>query len=203
MKKIIILLLLVGFTKSYAQEPVIPVAKKVVNKFIKFGMKAGVNLNTSGDIDEIISSNSSIADIDGNRNGFNLGIYSEIKLLMLYLRPELHYSEFKDNLKVTQSRIEAPISLGFKVLPILSGFAGPTLRYEMTSDDKLPTGPEDLTVGIHFGARLHLGKLGLDVRYDQGLSEDVLNKGGVSSNSIPVTFDNSPGLISLGLSYAF
>ena len=76
--------MLVGFTKSYAQEPVIPVAKKVVNKFIKFGMKAGVNLNTSGDIDEIISSNSSIADIDGNRNGFNIGIYSEIKLLMLY-----------------------------------------------------------------------------------------------------------------------
>ena len=55
MKKIIILLLLVGFTKSYAQVPVIPVAKKVVNKFIKFGMQAGVNLNTSGDIDEIIS----------------------------------------------------------------------------------------------------------------------------------------------------
>ena len=52
---------------------------------------------------------------------------------MLYLRPELHYSEFKDNLKVTQSRIEAPISLGLKILPILSGFAGPTLRYEMTS----------------------------------------------------------------------
>ena len=203
MKKIIILMLFIGFTTSYGQEPVVPVAKKVINKFIKFGVKAGVNLNTSGDIDEIISSNSSIADIDGNRNGFNLGIYSEIKLLMLYLRPELHYSEFKDNLKVTQSRIEAPISLGLKVLPILSGFAGPTLRYEMTSDDKLPTGPEDLTVGIHFGARLHLGKLGLDVRYDQGLSEDILKAAGVGSSSIPVELDNSPGLISLGLSYAF
>ena len=203
MKKIIILLLLLGFTTSYGQEPVVPVAKKVINKFIKFGVKAGVNLNTSGDIDEIISSNSSLADIDGNRNGFNVGIYSEIKLLMLYLRPELHYSEFKDNLKVTQSRIEAPISLGLKVLPILSGFAGPTLRYEMTSDDKLPTGPEDLSVGIHFGARLHLGKLGLDVRYDQGLSEDILKAAGVGSSSIPVELDNSPGLISLGLSYAF
>ena len=203
MKKIIILLLLVGFTKSYAQEPVIPVAKKVVNKFIKFGMKAGVNLNTSGDIDEIISSNSSIADIDGNRNGFNIGIYSEIKLLMLYLRPELHYSEFKDNLKVTQSRIEAPISLGLKVLPILSGFVGPTLRYEMTSDDKLPTGPEDLTVGIHFGARIHLGKLGLDIRYDKGLSGEEVNL--IGSNNIPsnLKIDNSAGLVSLGLSYAF
>ena len=31
MKKIIILLLLIAFTKAYAQEPVIPVAKKVVN----------------------------------------------------------------------------------------------------------------------------------------------------------------------------
>ena len=202
MKKIIILLLLVSFTKSYAQEPVIPVAKKVVNKFIKFGMKAGVNLNTSGDIDEIISSNSSIADIDGNRNGFNLGIYSEIKLLMLYLRPELNYSKFKDNLKMTQSRIEAPISLGLKVLPILSGFAGPTLRYERKTDDLFPTGTEDFTVGIHFGARLHLGKLGLDVRYDQGFSEKILF-GGEGSTSIPAKLDNSPGLVSLGLSYAF
>ena len=203
MKKIIILFLLVGFTKAYAQEPVVPVAKKVIKKFIKFGAKAGVNLNTSGDIDEIISANSSLGDIDNNRNGFYVGIYSEIKLLMLYLRPELHYSEFKDNLKVTQSRIEAPISIGLKVLPILSGFAGPTLRYEMTSDDKLPTGTEDLTVGIHFGARLHLGKLGLDVRYDQGLSEELLSAAGVGSTSIPVKLDNSPGLISLGLSYAF
>ena len=203
MKKIIILLLFIGFTTSYGQEPVVPVAKKVINKFIKFGVKAGVNLNTSGDIDEIISSNSSLADIDGNRNGFNVGIYSEIKLLMLYLRPELHYSEFKDNLKVTQSRIEAPISLGLKVLPILSGFAGPTLRYEMTSDDKLPTGPEDLSVGIHFGARLHLGKLGLDVRYDKGLSDEEVKL--IGSNNIPsnLKIDNSSGLLSLGLSYAF
>ena len=203
MKKIIILLLVVGFTKAYGQEPIVPVAKKVVNKFIKFGVKAGVNLNTSGDIDEIISSNSSLADIDGNRNGFNVGIYSEIKLLMLYLRPELHYSEFRDNLKVTQSRIEAPISLGLKVLPILSGFAGPTLRYEMTSDDKLPTGPEDLTVGIHFGARIHLGKLGLDVRYDKGLSDEEVKL--IGSNNIPsnLKIDNSSGLLSLGLSYAF
>ncbi len=57
MKKIIILLLLVGFTKSYAQEPIVPVAKKVINKFIKFGVKAGVNLNTSGDFDEIVLKN--------------------------------------------------------------------------------------------------------------------------------------------------
>jgi hypothetical protein len=192
MKKIIIVLLLAGFTKVYAQEPV------------KFGVKAGLNLNTSGDIYEIISSNPSLPDLDldGNLNGFNVGIYSEIKLLMLYLRPELNYSKFKDNLKMTQSRIEAPISLGLKVLPILSGFAGPTLRYEMKKDDLFQTSTKDLTVGIHFGARLHLGKLGLDVRYDQGVSEEMLF-GGVGSTSIPATFDNSPGLVSLGLSYAF
>ena len=192
MKKIIIVLLLAGFTKVYAQEPV------------KFGVKAGLNLNTSGDIYEIISSNPSLPDLDldGNLNGFNVGIYSEIKLLMLYLRPELNYSKFKDNLKMTQSRIEAPISLGLKVLPILSGFAGPTLRYEMKKDDLFQTSTKDLTVGIHFGARLHLGKLGLDVRYDQGVSEEMLF-GGVGSTSIPAKFDNSPGLVSLGLSYAF
>ena len=120
MKKIIILLLLIAFTKAYAQEPVIPVAKKVVNQFIKFGTKAGVNFNTSGDLDEIISDNPSLANSRENINGFYVGIYSEIKLLMLYLRPELHYSEFTDNLSNKQSRLEAPISLGIKVLSIFS-----------------------------------------------------------------------------------
>ena len=190
MKKIIIVLLLAGFTKVYAQEPV------------KFGVKAGLNLNTSGDIYEMMIADTSLFDLDGNLNGFNVGIYSEIKLLMLYLRPELNYTKFKDNLKMTQSRIEAPISLGLKVLPILSGFAGPTLRYERKTDDLFPTGTEDFTVGIHFGARLHLGKLGLDVRYDQGFSEKILF-GGEGSTSIPAKLDNSPGLVSLGLSYAF
>ena len=57
----------------------VPVAKKVVNQFIKFGTKAGVNFNTSGDIDEIISDNPSLANSRENINGFYVGIYSEIK----------------------------------------------------------------------------------------------------------------------------
>tara|TARA_B110000444_G_scaffold240332_1_gene255586 strand:+ start:965 stop:1582 length:618 start_codon:yes stop_codon:yes gene_type:complete len=205
MKKIIILLLLIAFTKAYAQEPVIPVAKKVVNQFIKFGTKAGVNFNTSGDLDEIISDNPSLANSRENINGFYVGIYSEIKLLMLYLRPELHYSEFIDNLSNKQSRLEAPISLGIKVLPILSGFAGPTLRFPISSGN-IP-GIEDIeqntSVGIHFGARIHLGKLGLDIRYDKGLSGEEVNL--IGSNNIPsnLKIDNSAGLVSLGLSYAF
>ena len=205
MKKIIILLLVLGFTKAYGQEPIVPVAKKVVNKFIKFGTKAGLNFNTSGDLDKIISDNPSLGDAKENINGFYVGIYSEIKLLMLYLRPELHYSEFTDNLSNKQSRLEAPISLGIKVLPVLSGFAGPTLRFPISSND-IP-GVEDFkqntSIGIHLGARIHLGKLGLDVRYDKGLSDEEVNL--IGSNNIPsnLKIDNSSGLLSLGLSYAF
>jgi len=205
MKKIIILLLVLGFTKAYGQEPIVPVAKKVVNKFIKFGTKAGLNFNTSGDLDKIISDNPSLGDAKENINGFYVGIYSEIKLLMLYLRPELHYSEFTDNLSNKQSRLEAPISLGIKVLPVLSGFAGPTLRFPMSSNDIL--GVEDFkqntSIGLHSGARIHLGKLGLDVRYDKGLSDEEVKL--IGSNNIPsnLKIDNSSGLLSLGLSYAF
>ncbi|MFQ3341296.1 MAG: hypothetical protein ACI9TK_000955 [Flavobacteriaceae bacterium] len=204
MKKLFILFILIVATNAYSQDAAVPVAKKVVNKFIKFGTKAGLNFNTS-DLDKIMADNPSLDDAKENINGFYVGIYSEIKLLMLYLRPELHYSQFTDNVSVKQSRLEAPISLGLKVLPILSGFAGPTLRYKISSDD-IPSVEEvkqNATVGIHIGARLHLGKLGIDVRYDKGLSDEEV--GLIGANNIPsgVKIDNSAGLVSLGLSYAF
>ena len=207
MKKIIILLLVLGFTKAYAQEPVVPVAKKVVNKFIKFGTKAGLNFNAPSDIDELSSEFSNVDNAKESVSGFYIGVYSEIKILMLYLRPELHFTKYDtnyDNITVGQSRIEVPVSLGIKVLPILSGFAGPTFRYKLEGDkrDYSIGKAADATLGIHFGVRIHLGKLGLDVRYDRGISKEEVNI--LSENDIKIgLIDNRPRVLSLGLSYAF
>ena len=41
-----------------------------------------------------------------------------------------------DELTVGKSRIEAPVSLGFKLLPIISAFAGPTYRYELSKENE-------------------------------------------------------------------
>jgi hypothetical protein len=127
---------------------------------------------------------------------------------MLYVRPELHFTKYNtnfDNITVGQSRIEAPVSLGFKLLPVLSGFAGPTFRYQLAgdaSDYSIDNVTNNATLGIHFGVRAHFGKLGVDVRYDRGITEEESTI--LSSNNLNVgTIDNRPNLLSLGISYAF
>ena len=60
------------------------------------------------------------------------GGYASLKLLFLYLRPELQFSYLNstfESISLSQSKLEAPISLGFKLLPIISIFSGPTLQY--------------------------------------------------------------------------
>ena len=50
----------------------------------------------------------------------------------------LHFSKFEtsfDELTIGKSRLEAPVSVGFKLLPILSAFAGPTYRYELSKEN--------------------------------------------------------------------
>ena len=206
MKKIIILFLLVGFTKAYAQEPVVPVAKKVINKFIKFGIKASVNSYESPE--DLTASVKDLDDAVSKINGINIGVYSQIKLLMLYVRPELHFTTYETNFgdaigNIKTSRIEAPVSVGLKILPILSGFAGPTFRYKLKGDEKkLETITSNATMGVHFGVRVHLGKLGIDVRLDRAISKEETKLLGDNSIS-DVEFDSRPNTVSVGLSYAF
>ena len=137
-----------------------------------------------------------------------LGFYSQIKVLMLYVRPELHFTTYETNFgnvigNIKTSRIEAPVSVGIKILPILSGFAGPTFRYKLKGDEKkLETITSNATMGVHFGVRVHMGKLGIDVRLDRAISKEETKLLGNNSVS-DVEFDSRPNTISVGLSYAF
>ena len=68
---------------------------------IKFGLKVGVNLDSSGDIVLIADQLQKQGPLDG-KTGFHLGVYTEVDFLILYLRPELQYtkvsSQFENNL---------------------------------------------------------------------------------------------------------
>jgi hypothetical protein len=57
-------------------------------------------------------------------------------------------------------------------------------------------------MGVHFGVRAHMGKLGIDVRLDRAISKEETKLLGNNSVS-DVEFDSRPNTISVGLSYAF
>ena len=62
---------------------------------LEYGLKAGLNLNSSGDITNILDEYSSIGQTKEAINGFNFGVFLQLKLAMLYLRPEIHFSKFE------------------------------------------------------------------------------------------------------------
>ena len=182
-------------------------AKKIADKFIEIGWKAGLNFDSTGDISNLANEFKSVDDAKGIVSGFNAGIYMQIKLSKLYLRPELHFSKFGttfDNITVGQSRIELPVSLGLKLLPFLSGFGGLSYRYDLGNSGEylLESLSGDSSAGIHFGARIHLGKLGIDARIERGISENEAKL--LSNNNVNLgNIDNRVTQASLGISYSF
>ena len=206
MKKLFFLIVLMPLT-LLGQNNNDSTAKKIVNKFIEVGWKAGLNFDSSGEILNIANEFTSVDDAKGLVNGFNVGIYTQIKLLKLYVRPELHFSKFGttfDNITVGQSRLELPVSLGIKFLPILSAFGGLSYRLDLgnTGDFSLESISGDSSAGIHFGVRIHLGKFGIDARIERGISENEANL--LSNNNLNIgKIDNRSTQASLGISLAF
>ena len=206
MKKLFFLIVLMPLT-LLGQNNNDSTAKKIVNKFIEVGWKAGLNFDSSGEILNIANEFTSVDDAKGLVNGFNVGIYTQIKLLKLYVRPELHFSKFGttfDNITVGQSRLELPVSLGIKLLPILSAFGGLSYRLDVgnTGDFSLESISGDSSAGIHFGVRIHLGKFGIDARIERGISENEANL--LSNNNLNIgKIDNRSTQASLGISLAF
>ena len=81
----------------------------------------------------------------------------------MYLRPELQFSYLNstfESISLSQSKLNT-ISLGFKLLPIICIFSGPTLQYnfEPETENLGLSAIEQKTSGIHFGLRAHLGHL--------------------------------------------
>ncbi len=176
---------------------------------LEYGIKAGVHLNASGNITEATSDLSSLTSIEENMTGYFIGSYVSLDLIFLYLRPELHFSYLNkdfDSLSLSQSRLEAPISVGFKLLPVLSAFVGPTLQYNFEPNIEEVTFTsieQNASIGIHMGLRVHLGPINTDVRFDRGINPNELSL--IEQNGIPISgrIDTRSNVWSLGLSYRF
>ena len=174
---------------------------------LDYGIKAGISLNAPGDISSASPELSNLASINENKNGYFFGGYASLKLLFLYLRPELQFSYLNstfESINLSQSKLEAPISIGFKLLPSISFFSGPTLQYNFEPENErlsFSSIEQKTSLGIHFGLRAHIGPLNADVRFDRGVNENELSL--LEQNGIPISgrIDTRSKVWSIGLSY--
>lgn len=165
------------------------------------GFKAGLNYNGNGKYFESISNNSQNPD----RNvGYHFGLFGKIGE-DLYFKPEVVYTSTKsdyDDDSFKMQKIDAPLLLGIKVLGPISVFGGPSLQYILDTEfDGVSINEieSEFSVGLNFGVGLNFNKLGIDLRYERGFSNNeatFLENNGIGNSRL----DTRPDQLILSLS---
>lgn len=139
-----------------------------------FGIKAGLNYNANGDYFESIGE----AARNPDRNvGYHVGFFGKMGQ-RVYFRPELVYTRTKsdyDGEEFDMSKLDAPLLVGTKVIGPIHVFGGPAFQYILDTEFdgiSIDRVENDFTVGLNLGAGVNLGKLGIDIRYERGFSEN-------------------------------
>lgn len=183
----------------------------LVNAQSGYGIKAGISYNSNGELKEFTQDVTNAYEDGGKgKSGFNIGFYGKLDLGPIYLRPELVYtkttSEYKLNTGSTEdykiSKLDIPVLVGIKLIGPLNVFAGPAFQYYLDNDLKgisISDVENEFSVGLNIGASIELGRLGIDVRYERGLSENEANW---SNASETFTLDSRPEQIIFSLSYS-
>ena len=203
MKKLVLTILLIGsFSISNAQ-------------FLNFGIKGGINGNENGkmridfeEFEEKLKSH--------QEPGYHFGVFSEIKIPIFYIRPELIYthteSSYKldgDSADLSINKIDVPILVGIKILGFGRIFAGPSFQYIIDSDldvdDLKEINSDDFGTNVQIGVGLELGRIGADIRWEQGLSDlEAEYKSKFDSNyNDKVRVDTSPQQVIFSVYYKF
>jgi len=168
-----------------------------------FGIKGGLNYNANGNYFE--SAGDAARNPDRNI-GYHFGIYGKLGN-RLYFRPELIYTKTKsdyDGDKFDMSKLDAPMLLGAKIIGPLNIFAGPAFQYILQSEFdgiSIDTVENDFSVGMHIGAGVNFGKLGIDLRYERGFSNNEAEFINTNITSVPPSrVDTRPDQLILSLS---
>lgn len=164
-----------------------------------FGLKAGLNFNSNGDYKF-----DSAPDIGSDtKMGYHFGIFGQIGEKW-FLRPELVYTKTKSEYSGSDfdmSKLDLPILVGVRIIGPLKIFAGPDLQYILNTDTgfsgvTLGDVENDFTVGLQIGAGVDLGNIGVDLRYERGLSANEADFVGISDRRL----DTRTSQFILGLS---
>ena len=182
---------------------------QVSNAQVDFGLKAGVNYNNAGE-DSFKNSTGDIVDGATAKTGFHAGLWfrGNITDQGLYIRPEIVYTQVKTEFEqqtgsddYSFKKLDVPVLLGHKFLGFANVFIGPSFQYilddeinyrNITSDDF-----DKFSLGLQMGAGVEFGNIGIDVRWERGLSN---NEAKFANNISNFTVDNRTNQIIFGLS---
>lgn len=168
-----------------------------------FGLKGGLNYNGNGSYFQSVTNNFQSPD----RNiGYHIGLFGKLGD-KLYLRPELVYTATKSDYDAggfDLKKLDAPLLVGVKVLGPVSVFGGPALQYILDSgfdNASINNIENDFSVGLNFGVGVNFNKIGIDLRYERGFSN---NEATIITNNItalnPNRLDTRPEQLILSLS---
>jgi len=159
---------------------------------INYGIKAGLNYNSNGDL-SISGGLAGINEsIDSQKEvGSHLGIYSQLNFNKFYVKPELVYTRTKStyngnfsSLEFKLSTLELPVLIGYKVVKPISVYVGPSFQYILDTDF-LPSFDlnieNDIVLRLNIGITLNISKFGIDLRYTTEISENLA----VNFNNLP------------------
>jgi hypothetical protein len=182
---------------------------QVSNAQIDFGIKAGINYNNNGE-DAFKDATNDIAEGASAKTGYHAGIWfrGKLPILGLYLRPEIIYTEVKSEFEVLArtedynfKKLDVPVLVGKKILGFAHVFAGPSFQYIL--EDKIDFSNlstdefNKFTVGMQFGAGVEFDNIGIDVRWERGLT----NSEAKFANNTKI--DNRVNQIIFGVSLKF
>jgi hypothetical protein len=192
MKKIILSALFISFNLA-AFSQVLP--------SFQFGLKAGANLS------KLSTENTFSSD---NKAGYYAGLWARIGAAGIHLQPELYLSGKNTTLKaasgeenkVNFTSLDVPVLVGTKIGAAGVGIrlnTGPVVSFVLSDDQSFGNAASNIFNGDfkgqnfawQFGAGLDVGKLGLDLRYEAGLSK--IGKDGYE--------DTKLSLFTFGLAY--
>ncbi|WP_299060785.1 outer membrane beta-barrel protein [uncultured Polaribacter sp.] len=180
---------------------------QVANAQIDFGLKAGLNYSNNGNESAKTKFND-IVDGAEEELGYHAGIWFRGKLPILgfYIRPEIIYTQVQSeyalntvNTNYDFKKIDVPVLIGKRFLRVVSVFIGPSFQYIIDDSfqlDNVTTEEFDkFSVGAQMGLGVEFGSLGIDVRWERGLSNTEAN----FTNNF--TVDNRTNQLILGVSF--
>ena len=188
---------------------------QAVNAQLHYGLKAGINYN-SDSFEEVTYD---VLNEAKTKTGYHIGLWLKAKIpgLGLYIRPEIVYTELKNEVNYNNflqsvptdynfRKIDVPVLFGKQFLKIGNIFVGPSFQYIMSSDfginDLKEISIDQFTMGIQLGVGLEFGRLGIDARYERGLSAIETSFTDKMTNS-NINFDTRINQIIIGVSYRF
>ena len=170
---------------------------------IQFGIKGGLNISNIK-ASEILTDDYRINPAASGNLGYHIGGFMRASLVGIFIQPELYFSSISNEFNVEDisgtgtadqlvkqkiGRMDVPILVGVKLGTFRLGL-GPVGSIIVSDQSDLTdiTGYEatlkSATFGYQLGAGLDIWKLGIDLRYEGGLTKlgDQLDIGGHTIN---------------------